>query len=128
MSLPIQLVHKGDNWHLTIDYKDTVNAATVNDPYPIPIIMDSLQQPAKFKYFLKVDLSNKYWQGHTSDPKTCESTFLLLAMSHGTSCLKVPSIFQCLINSMHEKEYINTPGLFDDFIVGGMTAAECSAN
>jgi hypothetical protein len=45
MSSPIQLVKKGDDWRLTIDYKDTVNKATVNDNYPIPIIMDSLVTP-----------------------------------------------------------------------------------
>jgi hypothetical protein len=135
MSSPIQLVRKGDDWRLTIDYKDTVNAAMVNDPYPIPIIMDSLQQAAKFKYFIKVDLSNAYWQVHTSDPKTRE---LLAFYFHSIGYVswnvlpqglkQAPSIFQRFIDSIREKKNIDAPGLFDDFIVGGMTAAECSAN
>lgn len=102
---PILLVKKktGD-YRMCVDYRK-LNAVTVKDKYPLPLIEDQLDKLGGNKYFISLDLASGFYQvpmAADSIEKTAfitpQSHYEFLRMPFGLA--NSPAVFQRLINNV----------------------------
>jgi hypothetical protein len=127
---PILLVKKktGD-YRMCIDYR-RLNAVTIKDKYPLPLIDEQLDRLGGNHYFTTLDLASGFYQVPVEEESiaktafvTPESHYEFLRMPFGLT--NAPSVFQRLMNNVlgQLKNTVAFPYI-DDIIIPSATVEE----
>lgn len=114
---------------MCIDFRK-LNAVTIKDKYPMPLIDDQIDQLGGYRYFTGLDLASGYYQVPLSEDSISKTAFVtpeehyeFLRMPFGLT--NAPAVFQRMINNVLSplKNAIAFPYL-DDIIIPSNTIEE----
>ena len=132
-SAPVLIRKKDGSLRYCIDYRE-LNACTVKDTFPLPLMEQCLDTLSGMKYFSTLDLASGYWQIliHPDDRhKTAFITKYGLYEYHRMSfgLCNAPATFQRIMNHvLHGMTWKEVLAYLDDVIVLGRTMEESITN
>jgi len=98
------VLKKDGSWHFCIDYIK-LNAITVKNIFPTPLIEEILDELAGTKYFTKLDMRSRYHHVRMKPEdeyktafKTHQGHYQFRVMSFGLT--NAPATFQCIMNGI----------------------------
>ena len=128
---PIILVRKKDGkLRMCVDYR-LLNAITVKERYPMPIIEDEIARLSGQAYFITLDLASGYYQvpiSESSKPLTAfvtpDGQYEFNRMPFGLA--NAPAVFQRMMHKvLGSARYTEATAYIDDVLIYGKDRKEC---